>query len=78
MNSWIDYIVKQEQHRDLLRAAEQERLVRAALAGRPKRTRVFGPPLVWLGKRLIAWGRRLQARPGAREAHSDPAFDGGG
>ena len=78
MTTWMDYIVKQEQHRDLLRAAEQERLVGAALAGRPKRTRVFGLPLVWLGHRLIVWGRRLQAHPGAREAHSGPAFDGGG
>ena len=78
MNSWLDYIVKQEQHRDRLRAAEQERLVRAALAGRRRRTRVFGPLLVWLGNRMIAWGWRLRARYGALESNGAAAFDRGG
>ena len=67
MTNWLDIVVAEERQKDRLRAAEQERLVRAALAGRPKRTRVFGPPLVWLGQRLIAWGWRLQTGSGARD-----------
>ena len=74
MANWIDFAVKQEQHKDLLREAERERLVRAALAGRRKRTRVFGPLLVWVGNRLIAWGRWLQARSGSLESNGATAL----
>ena len=78
MANWIDIVVAQEQHKDRLREAERERLVHEARKGRRKRTRVVGPLLVWLGKRLIAWGWRLQAPLGAREANGCPAFEGGG
>ena len=70
MANWIDIVVAQEQHKDRLREVEREHLVREALAGRRKRTRVFVLLLVWLGNRLIAWGqsrasttRRSRARP---------------
>ena len=78
MANWIDFAFKQEQHKDLLREAERERLVRAARAGRRRRTRVVGPLLVWLGNLLIAWGERLQARFGPLEANGATAFDRGG
>ena len=78
MANWLDIVVAHEQKKDLVRAAEQERLVRAALAGRPKRTRFVGRLLVWAGQRLVVWGRRIQTGPGALEANGGPAFDGGG
>ncbi|UCC64918.1 MAG: hypothetical protein JSV36_07720 [Anaerolineae bacterium] len=49
-----------ERYKDIRREMERERLVRQALAGREKRGRFYGPALVWLGCRLVAWGRRLQ------------------
>ena len=36
MSNWSDVIVKQEQRKDLLRHVENRRLVRQALAGRPR------------------------------------------
>ena len=78
MANWLDIVVAEERQKDRLRAAEQERLVRAALAGRPKRTRFVGRLLVWAGQRLVVCGRRLQTGPGALEANGSPAFDGGG
>ena len=75
MANWIDIVVKQEQYKDLLREAERERLVRAARAGRRRRSRVAGPLLAWLGSLLIALGRRLQARFGPLESNGATAFD---
>jgi hypothetical protein len=65
--TWNDYRYQQERHNDLLRAAEQQRRVRAALAARPRPAVVYHPLLAWLGTQLIAWGWRLRARYGALE-----------
>jgi hypothetical protein len=58
---------------ELLRAAEMERLAKAAYAGSGKRPlqRAERPvewALGWLGRRLVDWGQHLQGR----EAVSDP------
>jgi hypothetical protein len=53
----------QRQHlKDLLQQAEQEHLVREALAGHPAGPRLHDRALAWLGRCLIAWGKRLEAR----------------
>jgi hypothetical protein len=67
MVTWNDYRIQQERHKDLLRAAEQRRRVRAALAARPRPAAAYDPLLAWLGTQLIAWGWRLRARYGALE-----------
>jgi hypothetical protein len=67
MGIWNDYWYQQERYNDLLRAAEQERCVQAALAARTRPAVVYNPLLAWLGKQLIAWGWRLRARYGALE-----------
>jgi len=62
--NWIDEAIQEERRKDMLRAAAQRRLVAQARASRrPKR--LYSGALVWLGRWLEAWGRRLQARYGA-------------
>jgi hypothetical protein len=53
-----------QRHRELLREAERNRLVRQALAGRERPQRFYCRALTWLGRRLVAWGWHLQARYG--------------
>jgi len=45
MVTWNDYRIQQERHNDLLRAAEQQRRVRAALAARPRPAAAYDPLL---------------------------------
>ncbi len=55
-----------EIHRDeLLKEANQERSARQALAGQIKHDHFYCRVMVWLGRHLVAWGLRLQARHGA-------------
>jgi len=51
-----------ERYKDLLLEAEHERLVQRALAGREKRDGFYRAALVWLGCRLVEWGKSLQQR----------------
>jgi hypothetical protein len=62
MFNWLEVMVHQERHKDLLREVERDRLVRQALAGRAKRDHLHCRALIWLGRRLVAWGWSLQAR----------------
>ena len=51
------------QHRDdLLREAHNRRLIRQAAPAAPKPQPFYHRSLAWLGRRLIAWGSRLQQR----------------
>ena len=70
MVTWNHYWYQRERYNDLLRAAEQQRRVRAALAALaagPRPAAAYDPLLAWLGTQLIAWGWRLRARYGALE-----------
>ena len=66
--NYLDFLVRQEQYKDLLREAERYRLVRQVLAGRERRYLFYYRALTWLGFRLVAWGWRLQERYGAATA----------
>jgi len=61
---YIVWLVCWEQSKDRLREAERYRLVRQALAGRQGRARFLRRALIWLGRCLVVWGRRLQERYG--------------
>lgn len=63
--NWIKALEHQERHKDMLRKAARAQLVRQAWAERKERERFYGPALIWLGRRLIAWGGLLQERYGA-------------
>ena len=62
MISWTDVLAQLERYQDLRREAETYRLIRLAQAGRERRNRFYCQALSWLGKQLVAWGRRLQER----------------
>ena len=66
--SQITFLIHQERYKELLREAERYRLVRKVRAGREKRHLSYRQALAWLGRRLIAWGWRLQERYGAATA----------
>ena len=76
--NWNDVHLQRERFKDLLRDAEHERLIRAALATHRKPAAAYAPLLAWLGQQLIAWGGHLHTRygvtniPAARCACQDP------
>ena len=61
----LEFLVRQEHYKDLLREAERARLVRQMRAGQERRDRFYRRTLIWLGCRLVVWGWRLQERYGA-------------
>ena len=63
--NWKDVLVQRERYQDLLREAERHRLVRQVLAGRERRQRAYCRAINWLGRRMVAWGQRLQEHYGA-------------
>ena len=71
MFKWYNVLVHQERYKDLLREAEHCRLVRLALAGQERHDHFYCRALIWSGRRLVAWGVRLQARHGAVVAAPD-------
>jgi len=54
-----------------VREAQHERSVRAARGVEPRSKGLYGSAMSWLGRTLIAWGWRLQARHGASEFWED-------
>ncbi len=69
MNFDKDMRMIEEHRKDLLRQAEQYRLIQQARAGRPPRVNLWRRLLYWLGQRLINAGCLLQKRLG-KHAHS--------
>ena len=64
MTSWIDEAMKEEQRKDLLRAAARRRLLAQASGTKQRPERLYSPMLVRLGCWLETWGRNLQTRYG--------------
>jgi hypothetical protein len=60
----LDYWARLERYKDLVREADRARLVSQAQNGQ-KRGNCLSGVLIWLGRRLVVWGRRLEERYGA-------------
>jgi hypothetical protein len=60
MFDWNAVMVQEERANDLLRDAEQERLLRRAQAVRPDQTRRAGE---WIRGQLMVWEAHLSKRP---------------
>ena len=61
-HDWIVQRLAEEHRCDLIRQLEQSRLtLQIELARHPQRHRVYHM-LDWVGRQLIHWGKRLQAR----------------
>jgi hypothetical protein len=59
-----DLAISQEQYKDLIRAQNQRRLARQAMAQQKHSMANHQRLLDWLGRCMIAWGWRLRARYG--------------
>ena len=68
MSYWNDVYIRQEQRNDCCRAAEMRRLVAEARAGQPARRPIYAQPMAAIGRRLVHWGRRLEAQYGTVES----------
>ena len=80
MNYYESEIMARGHRNDLLREVEQEYLAKLALRGQSRRESVFGWALLMLGRRLVAFGARLEEeyggtaeRPALGSAGSRPA-----
>ena len=61
-NDWTLLKIAEEQRRDLMQQLEHDRLVRQAkLMSHPHRHTLYHA-LDWIGRQLVRWGERLQAR----------------
>ena len=67
-DGYVAWLVCRERNKDLLREAERYRLVRQVLLARRRQGRFYCRALIWLGRRLVDWGRRLQE-------HNDVSVD---
>jgi hypothetical protein len=63
------YRLAVQRHRELLCQAGSCRLVRQGLPDGLESQRLYSRALAWLGRRLVAWGWRLQGRYGAMPTH---------
>ena len=61
-NDWMLSKIAEEQRRDLLRQLERDRLIREAESGNHQRGHMLYHVLDWMGRQLVRWGERLQAR----------------
>lgn len=67
----IDFLVRQEQYKDLVREAENERLIRTAGLHNSS-TRQLNLSLTnWLGAKMVSWGLSLQSNPAVTPACCD-------
>lgn len=60
MLSDTDFLVRQEQYKDLLREAEHERLIRAAGLQQPGNWRLHRKVANRIGAQMVSWGCKLQ------------------
>lgn len=70
-----DWLAHFERYKDLLREAEQERLIRSAGLRQPRRWSVNSRVVGWAGEQLVRWGWMLQ-RQGATPPPCCPQVSG--
>lgn len=57
---WGHVRAQHERYEDMIRQAEQRRLIRTARAQQPRKRRWHRQFAGWVGGRMVAWGWRLQ------------------
>ena len=65
MNFWADYYMQNEQSKDRRREAAAYREISWARSARRDRTTRYCQMVASFGRRLVHWGRRLEAQYGA-------------
>ena len=61
-NYWTLLQLAKERERDLMRELEHDRLVRQAELMNHRQRHTLYHVLYWVGRQLVRWGERLQAR----------------
>jgi hypothetical protein len=62
------YSVENERRKDMLRDAEQRRLIRMALANDHGHVRLYTSMMAWTGRSLVTWGYWLLSRTGQHQS----------
>ena len=62
MANWIDEALTAERRNDMIRAAARHGLAAQAATPRRSSRRLYFGAMAWLGRQLMFWGCRLQAR----------------
>jgi len=57
-----DAVVQEGCYQDRMRVMREERITRQSLMGLKERSPFYSSALMWLGRRLVVWGRNLQER----------------
>ena len=65
------YSIENERRKDMLRDAEQHRLVRMALSNDHGRVRLYTSMMAWTGRSLVTWGYWLLSRTEKRPTQSN-------
>ena len=61
-NDWTLLQLAKERERDLMRKLEHDQLIREAESINPPHRHTLYHVMDWVGRRLVRWGERLQAR----------------
>jgi hypothetical protein len=61
-NDWMLSQLAEERRRDFMRQAEADRLIRQAELVNPPHRHTVYHVLDWVGRHMVHWGERLQAR----------------
>ena len=61
-NDWVALQLAREREHDLVRKLEHQRLIKLAEASNHDRGHRLYHVLDWVGRQLVRWGERLQAR----------------
>ncbi len=75
MSSYIDLLFRQEQYKDLLREAEQERLLRTARLRHSGNWKPHRKVAHWVGAQMVSWGYKLRSY-GTAPSACDPQVAG--
>ncbi len=60
MSPYRDYLVQKEKFQDLIREAEQDRLLQIAKLQKAGQWRLHRNLAAWIGIQMVKWGSRLQ------------------
>ncbi|MBI1880498.1 MAG: hypothetical protein HYR94_20155 [Chloroflexi bacterium] len=66
------YLIQKQKFQDMLRAAEQDRLLQQAQLHKPGQTGLHRNLVAWMGVQMVKWGAKLQ-RYGSASAASPSA-----
>ncbi len=60
MSMHMDYLVQKEKYQDLIREAEQDRLLQIAKLQQAGQRKLHRNLAAWIGIQMVKWGSRLQ------------------